>query len=93
MTGSMSSVGPEVGSPTKVNFTARYQKKDCLEVDELKEYYKLPHEDFDSYDPLKWWLGHHAQFPNLYCLVCDIFSIPGTHPTSNSHSSFPDQIY
>ena len=91
-TGSTSSIGPEVGSPTKVNFTARYQKKGRLEVDELEEYYKLPHEDFDSCDPLKWWLGRRAQFPNLYRLVCDIFSIPGTHPSSNSHSSFPDQV-
>ena len=80
----------DVGSPKKVNFTARYQKKDRGEVDELEEYYKLPREDFDSCDPLQWWLGHRAQFPNLYRLVCDIFSIPGTRQTSNSHSSFPD---
>ena len=72
-TGSTSSVGPAVGSPKKVNFTARYQKKDCLQVDELEEYFKLPCEDFDSCDPLKWWLGRRAQFPNLYRLVCDIF--------------------
>jgi len=78
-----------MGSPTKVNFTARYQKKDRLEVDELEEYYKLPREDFDSCNPLQWWRGRRAQFPNLYRLVCDVFSIPGT---SNILSSvfFPD---
>ena len=92
-TGSMSSVGPAVGSPKKVNFTARYQKKDRLQVDKLKEYFKLPCEDFDSCDPLKWWLGHCAQFPNLYRLVCDIFLIPGTCQISNPHSSSPDQVY
>ena len=66
VTGSTSSVGPDVGSPKKVNFTARYQKKDRLEVDELEEYYKLPREDFDSCDPLQWWLGRRAQFPSLH---------------------------
>ena len=47
-------------------------------VNELDEFYKLPREDFDSCKPLEWWLGRRSQFPNLYRLVCDIFSIPGT---------------
>jgi len=89
----MSSIGPAMGSPKKVNFTARYQKKDGLEIDELEEYFKLPREDFDSCDPLQWWLGRRAQFPNLYRLVCDVFSIPGTCQIPNSLFSFPDQVY
>jgi hypothetical protein len=65
-------------SPSKVNFTSRYKKKDTLLRDELEEYFKLPHEDFETCKPLEWWVGQRAQFPNLYCLARDIFSIPGT---------------
>jgi hypothetical protein len=64
-------------SPEKVNFTSRYQMKDRILVDELDEYFKLPREDFEHCKPLQWWLGRRSQFPNLYRLVCDIFSIPG----------------
>ena len=46
-------------------------------VDEVDEYFKLPREDFECCKPLQWWLGRRSQFPNLYRLVCDIFSIPG----------------
>ena len=46
-------------------------------VNELDEFYKLPQEDFDLCKPLEWWLGRRSQFPNLYCLACDLFSIPG----------------
>lgn len=45
------------GSPSKVNFTLRYKKKDNVLCDELEEYFKLPHEDFDACKPLEWWLG------------------------------------
>jgi hypothetical protein len=69
--------GNSLGSPEKVNFTSRYQKKDRVIVDELEEYFKLPREDFESCKPLLWWSGRRSQFPNLYCLVRDIFSIPG----------------
>ena len=65
------------GSPEKVNFTSRYQMKDRIVVDEFDEYFKLPREDFENCKPLQWWLGRRSQFPNLYRLVCDIFSIPG----------------
>ena len=61
----------------KVDFTARYRTKSRAVVDELEEYFKLPREDFETCHPLKWWAGHRAQFPNLYCLARDIFSIPG----------------
>jgi len=88
-TGSTSSIGPAMGSPKKVNFTAQYQKKDRLEIDELEEYFKLPREDFDSCDPLQWWLGRCAQFPNLYRLVCDVFSIPGNMSNIQFSIFFP----
>jgi hypothetical protein len=66
-----------VGSPEKVNFTSRYQKKDRVVVNELEEYFKLPREDFETCKPLQWWSGRRTQFPNLYCLVRDVFSVPG----------------
>ena len=46
-------------------------------VNELDEFYKLPQENFDSCKPLEWWLGRRSQFPNLYHLTHDLFSIPG----------------
>jgi len=76
---SVSSQSNSVGrSPEKVNFTSRYQMKDRTVVDEFDEYFKLPREDFECCKPLQWWLGRRSQFPNLYRLVCDIFSIPGS---------------
>ena len=65
------------GSPQKVNFTSRYQKRDRIAVNELEEYFKLPCQDFETCEPLQWWRGRRSQFPNLYRLICDIFSIPG----------------
>jgi hypothetical protein len=65
------------GSPQKVNFTSRYRRKERLATDELEEYFKLPREDFESCDPIRWWMGRRAQFPNLFRLARDIFSIPG----------------
>jgi len=73
-----SASGSAPHSPEKVNLTSRYQKEDRVIVNELDEFYKVPQEDFDSCKPLEWWLGRQSQFPNLYRLVCDIFSIPGT---------------
>ena len=61
----------------KVDFTKRYQKKDRVVVNELDEYFKLTREDFDTCEPLNWWRGRRSQFPQLYRLVIDIFSIPG----------------
>jgi hypothetical protein len=66
-------------SPSKVNFTARYKKRMNLSVDEFEEYLKLPQEDFDLCDPIQWWAGHRAQFPNLSRLAHDILSIPGEY--------------
>jgi hypothetical protein len=45
------------GSPSKVNFTSRYKKKNQLSCDELEEFFKLPHKDFDTCKPLQWWVG------------------------------------
>jgi hypothetical protein len=45
------------GSPQKVNFTARCKKCPSTLKDELKEFYKLPQEDFETCDPMKWWAG------------------------------------
>lgn len=55
---------------------ARY-KKERVSVDELEEFFKLPRENFNSCDPIKWWISRRAQFPNLYRLACDVLSIPG----------------
>jgi hypothetical protein len=66
-------------SPSKVNFTSRYKKKDHRLRDELEEYFKLPREDFETCKPLQWWVGRQAQFPALFRLACDLFSIPGKY--------------
>jgi hypothetical protein len=60
----------------KKSFTARFRKP-RVPVDELHEFWKLPREDFDTCNPIKWWLGRQTSFPNLYRLACDILSIPG----------------
>lgn len=61
---------------TSVDFVARY-KKERVSIDELEEYFKLPRENFNSCDPIEWWISRRAQFPNLYRLACDVLSIPG----------------
>ena len=63
-------------SPQK-NFTARFNQWKCTPSDKLMEFWHLPHEDFDTCNPLRWWHGRHSQFPNLSWLAHDIFSIPG----------------
>jgi hypothetical protein len=72
---STSSITSSSHSPQK-NFTARFQRK-RTSPDELLEFWSLPQEDFETIDPLQWWLGRRAQFPQLYHLARDIFSIPG----------------
>jgi hypothetical protein len=67
---------PVVGSPQK-SFTARYRRKEKTSTNEVEEYFKLPTEDFDTCNPIQWWMGQRAQFPNLFCLACDILCIPG----------------
>ena len=61
----------------------RFQRK-RTPTDELTKFCNLPQEDFDTCDPLRWWHGRRAQFPQLYRLVRDIFSIPGNYLYSST---------
>lgn len=63
-------------SPQK-NFTSRFHRKTKVAVDELEEYFKLPAEDFETCNPVHWWMGRRAQFPNLFWLARDLLCIPG----------------
>jgi hypothetical protein len=56
-------------SPQK-NFTARFQCKHMAH-DELQEFWNLQQEEFKTCDPLQWWQGRKAQFPNLYHHIFD----------------------
>ena len=67
---------PMDGSPQK-SFTARYRQKEKYSTNELEEYFKLPAEDFDTCNPIQWWVGRRSQFPCLFRLACDILCIPG----------------
>jgi hypothetical protein len=67
---------PATSASPQKNFTARYRRKHAAR-DELQEFWNLQQEEFETCDPLQWWLGRKAQFPNLYRLSRDIFSIPG----------------
>jgi hypothetical protein len=64
-----------VHSPQKVDFTSRYNKRMHLNIDKIGEFFKLLLESF-AVDPIQWWVGCHAQFPNLSHLARDILSIP-----------------
>ena len=64
-------------SPQRVNFTSWFKQHISATQNELDEYFKLSQEDFDTCDPLKWWAGHCAQFPNLSHFACDLLGIPG----------------
>lgn len=69
----------DISSPQKVNFMARFQMDDDnATTDELTDYFKLPRESFSRcHNPIQWWVGRRSQFPNLFRLARDIFSIPG----------------
>jgi hAT family C-terminal dimerisation region len=67
---------PVDGSPQK-SFTARYRRKMNYSTNELEEYFKLPAEDFQSCNPIQWWVGRRSQFPRLFKLARDILCIPG----------------
>lgn len=64
------------GSPQK-SFTDRYRRKEKASINELEEYFKLPMEDFEACDPIRWWVGRRAQFPSLFCMARDVLCIPG----------------
>jgi hypothetical protein len=67
---------PTDGSPQK-SFTARYRRKEKYSTNELEEYFKLPAEDFESCNPIQWWVSRRSQFPRLFQLARDILCIPG----------------
>jgi hypothetical protein len=73
---SVQSVPIVAGSPQK-SFMARYRRKEKASINELEEYFKLPAEDFDACNPIHWWIGRRAQFPNLFCMARDVLCIPG----------------
>ena len=64
------------GLPQK-SFTAQYRRKEKASVNELEEYFKQMREDFDSCNPIQWWVGWRGQFPWLFQLARDILCIPG----------------
>jgi hypothetical protein len=70
---------PTVTSPhsPQKNFTSRFRRKAKVAVDELEKYFKLPAEDFETCNPVHWWMGRRAQFPNLFWLARDLHCIPG----------------
>ena len=76
-TSESSTTPPTTHSTPKKSFTARYRRKEKPAVNELDEYFKLLSEDFEMCDPIQWWVGRRAQFPNLFRLACDIICIPG----------------
>jgi len=47
---------PADGSPQK-SFTAWYRQKEKYSTNELEEYFKLPAEDFETCNPIQWWVG------------------------------------
>jgi hypothetical protein len=68
---------PTDSSPKK-SFTARYRRKEKYSTNELEEYFKLPAEDFDTCNPIQWWMGRRSQFPRLFQLARDVLCIPGS---------------
>jgi hypothetical protein len=82
-----SSSSRQLGSPQK-DFTARYRVRQRVVLDELREYYSLPREDFTLCDPVQWWVARKAQFPNLFCLARDLLTIPGMFRALATQISF-----
>ncbi|KAF7424967.1 hypothetical protein PC9H_010278 [Pleurotus ostreatus] len=61
-----------------MKFTSWYQVKERDNLDQFVEFLKLPQENFDTCDPIKWWAGRESLFPDLFRLARDIFTIPGS---------------
>src|SRR5882724_3476544 len=57
--------------------TLCFQRKAKVAINKLDELLKPAQEDFKTCNPIYWWMGHHAQFPNLFWLAWDILCIPG----------------
>lgn len=77
MTTSQPSAALSNTSPQKVNFISRYKQCAPPTWNEVEEFFKLPQEDFETCDPLKWWAGCAAQFPDLSKYARDLFGTPG----------------
>ncbi|KIL58778.1 hypothetical protein M378DRAFT_188125 [Amanita muscaria Koide BX008] len=79
-----SSILPVLPAPRRqahgllVNFTARYRKQASTRRDQLEEYFVLPREDFDTCNPISWWVGRRSQFPDLFFFARDLLAIPGS---------------
>ncbi|KAI0004652.1 hypothetical protein BJV74DRAFT_762921, partial [Russula compacta] len=43
-----------------------YYETHSAATNELDKFFKLPQEDFETCNPIHWWMGHHAQFSNLF---------------------------
>jgi len=67
---------PMDGLPQK-SFMARYHRRENHPTNELEEYFKLPAEDFNTCNPIQWWVGQQSQFLHLFQLAHDILCIPG----------------
>lgn len=61
----------------QVDLLSRYRRKERAIMNELDEFWRLPQEDMDTCDPIKWWYSRRLQFPSLYRLARDVLSIPG----------------
>ena len=47
---------PMDGLPQK-SFTAWYRQRENHPMNKLEEYFKLPAEDFNTCNPIQWWVG------------------------------------
>ena|SRR6266496_3516945 len=59
-----------------IRFGKRSQRED-----ELKRYLKAPlivleEEDDEGFDILEWWSNNSKEYPTLYRIACNIYSIP-----------------
>jgi hypothetical protein len=59
------------------DFTACYKSIIPNVIDKLEEYFKIKCKDFKKCKPLRWWKTQQVNWPNLYCLACDILYISG----------------
>ena len=52
---------PHVEGLPQKSITARYRRKEKSSHNELEEYLKLPAEDFDTCNPIHWWVGRSTK--------------------------------
>ena len=56
---------------------ALFKASDEDDEDDASFNVMLPHEDFDTCDPVSWWVGRRSQFPDLFVFARDLLAIPG----------------